>query len=180
MNTAPEKIDLTGIVRGILRACRHLLLWGIILCLVLGAALGFYSYRSYTPLYTASVSFTVQTTNPHYSSQQYYNASTAEQLAKTFPYILTSGVLLQQVQQELQISSMPSLSASVLGSTNIFTLSSTSTIANPNSSNSDNVISEGSLSRMRSVLLISFGITILPRSSIRLTIPVAFILHPPK
>ena len=127
MNTAPEKIDLTGIVRGILRACRHLLLWGIILCLVLGAALGFYSYRSYTPLYTASVSFTVQTTNPLYSSQQYYNASTAEQLAKTFPYILTSGVLLQQVQQELQISSMPSLSASVLGSTNIFTLSSTST-----------------------------------------------------
>jgi receptor protein-tyrosine kinase len=89
--------------------------------------MGFYAHRSYTPHYTASVSFTVQTTNPLYSNQQYYNASTAEQMAKTFPYILTSGALLQQVQQKLEISSMPSLSAQVLGSTNIFTLSSTAT-----------------------------------------------------
>ena len=36
-------------------------------------------------------------------------------------------------------------------------------------------ISSGSASRMRSVRRISFGITILPRSSILLTIPVAFI-----
>lgn len=38
-----------------------------------------------------------------------------------------------------------------------------------------NVISSGSPSRMRMVLLISFGITTRPRSSILLTIPVAFI-----
>ena len=38
-----------------------------------------------------------------------------------------------------------------------------------------NVISDGSPSRMRIVLRISLGMTTLPRSSIRLTIPVAFI-----
>ena len=37
-------------------------------------------------------------------------------------------------------------------------------------------ISSGSPSLILNVLLISFGITTLPRSSIRLTIPVAFIL----
>ena len=42
-----------------------------------------------------------------------------------------------------------------------------------------NVISEGSPSRILIVRLISFGITTLPRSSILLTIPVAFILFPP-
>ncbi len=40
-------------------------------------------------------------------------------------------------------------------------------------------ISSGSLSRIRNVLLISFGITIRPKSSILLTIPVAFISFPP-
>ena len=39
-----------------------------------------------------------------------------------------------------------------------------------------NVISEGSPILIRSVRRISFGMTIRPRSSIRLTIPVAFIL----
>ena len=39
-----------------------------------------------------------------------------------------------------------------------------------------NVVSNGSPSRMRIVLLISLGMTTLPRSSILLTIPVAFIL----
>src|SRR5699024_6183702 len=39
-------------------------------------------------------------------------------------------------------------------------------------------ISSGSPSRIRNVLLISFGITTLPKSSIRRTIPVAFIVKP--
>ena len=114
-------------LRGVLKACRHLLLPGILLSVLLAALLCQRTWTGYTPRYTARVSFTVQTANPLYSSQQYYNTSTAEQLAKTFPYILTSGALMQKVQQELEITSMPSLSANVLGSTNIFTLSATST-----------------------------------------------------
>ena len=125
MNKETEKIDLIGILGGIAKACRHMLVLGVILCLLLTATFGFLAYRNYSPRYTAQVSFSIQTTNPLYASQQYYNASTAEQMAKTFPYVLTSGVLLQRVQQELNIVAMPALSAKVLGNTNIFTLTST-------------------------------------------------------
>ena len=44
---------------------------------------------------------------------------------------------------------------------------------------SNNVVNRGSLSRIRSVRRISFGMTTRPRSSILLTIPVAFIKIPP-
>ena len=49
-------------------------------------------------------------------------------------------------------------------------------IARQNFSHGDNVVSDGSPSRIRRVLLISFGMTILPRSSTRRTMPVAFII----
>ena len=42
-----------------------------------------------------------------------------------------------------------------------------------------NDVSDGSPSRIRIVLRISFGMTTRPRSSIRLTIPVAFIVDSP-
>ena len=54
-----------------------------------------------------------------------------------------------------------------------------SLIAKQNRSNCVNVISDGSPSRIRRVLRISFGMTILPRSSTRRTMPVAFIFSSP-
>ena len=53
-----------------------------------------------------------------------------------------------------------------------------SSIAKINRLSTVNDVSVGSPSRIRIVRLISFGITTLPRSSIRLTIPVAFITVP--
>ena len=55
--------------------------------------------------------------------------------------------------------------------------SAKSTIPRMKKSKDVNVVYEGSPSRMRSVRLISLGMTILPRSSTRLTIPVAFIYN---
>lgn len=54
-------------------------------------------------------------------------------------------------------------------------LSSSLSMANPNLSYSDNIICDGSPSRIRSVRRISFGMTTLPKSSILLTMPVALI-----
>ena len=54
-------------------------------------------------------------------------------------------------------------------------LSTTLCIATQNRSIGVNVVSRGSPSRMRIVRRISLGITTLPKSSILLTIPVAFI-----
>ena len=50
-------------------------------------------------------------------------------------------------------------------------------IAQQNLSIGVNVVSKGAPSRILSVLLISFGITILPKSSTLLTMPVAFIFY---
>ena len=51
-------------------------------------------------------------------------------------------------------------------------------IAQANLSFTVNDVNSGSPSRMRRVLLISFGMTILPKSSTRRTMPVAFIVFP--
>ena len=52
-----------------------------------------------------------------------------------------------------------------------------SSIAKQNRSHRVNVVCDGSPSRIRMVRRISLGITTLPRSSIRLTMPVAFIFN---
>ena len=54
-----------------------------------------------------------------------------------------------------------------------------SSIAKQNLSHRANVICDGSPSRIRSVRRISLGMTTRPRSSMRRTIPVAFIVAPP-
>ena len=60
-----------------------------------------------------------------------------------------------------------------------FTLSTMLCIAQQNLSIGVNVVSRGSPSRIFKVLLISLGITILPKSSTLLTMPVAFIYLSP-
>ena len=54
-----------------------------------------------------------------------------------------------------------------------------SSIATQNRSHHVNDVCNGSPSRMRRVLRISLGMTILPKSSTRLTMPVAFIISSP-
>lgn len=122
METAYPKIDLIDLLGGLYRSCRQHLALGIALTVLLTGVMCLRTWRSYSPRYQASASFTVQVTNPLYAGQSYYNAAVAEQMAKTFPYILTSGVLSQEVKETLGISYMPSVSASAMGNTNIFTL----------------------------------------------------------
>lgn len=122
-------LDLVEVIRGALRSAMHLLHTGIALIVVGALVMCLYGRLTYKPVYQASASFSVRVTNPLYATQQYYNISAAEQMAKTFPSILTSGILSQQVQQTLGISYMPAVSASVLGSTNIFTMTVTSSDA---------------------------------------------------
>lgn len=121
-----QRVDLRLLLTDLLHIARRLLLLGVALALVLGAALGWRAYRSYTPMYQAEASFTVMVTNPLYSSVNYYNAAAAQQMEKTFPYILTSGVLSDLVKERLGAEVLPAVTASVLPNTNIFTLTVTS------------------------------------------------------
>ena len=121
------KIDLIEFLNGLLRSGRHLLRQGILFTILAVAAMIFLTWRSYVPMYEASASYTVRMANPFYGSQQTYNSSTVGQMTKTFPYIITSNLIREEVEKTLGISTMPSITASALGSTNIFTLTVKST-----------------------------------------------------
>lgn len=98
--------------------------WALLLVLVLVCAGGLTVYRqaTYSPVYTASVSFSVRVANPLYASISSYNFEVAEQMAKTFPYILTSGVLQERVMDHLQISYMPPINVKVNASSSVLTV----------------------------------------------------------
>ena len=127
LDNVKGSIDLEQVVRGGIRSALHLLHVGIVLVVAASLAMFLYARATYVPVYEASASFTVRVTNPLYSSQQYYNNTAAEQMAKTFPSILGSGLLQQRVKQTMGISYLPAMQAKVLGKTNLFTLTVTDT-----------------------------------------------------
>ena len=104
--------------------------WYIIAVLAGICCVGFtlYSYRAYTPQYTAVATFTV---TPKGDSLSAYtsissNAST-QQLDKTFPYIITSAPLTRVVAEDLGLSYVPgTLTATAVEDTNLFTITVTS------------------------------------------------------
>lgn len=103
-------------------------LWIIILVLaMLGTvAISFYTYKTFTPVYQASATFTVNVDIKESSSQS-YNKATANQLAKTFPNILTSSSLNKVICADLGVGYISSnISASVIEDTNLFTITVTS------------------------------------------------------
>ncbi len=88
------------------------------------------SYISFSPRYTVSATFTVQTQdigahgNAISSYSFYYNRSTADQLSDTFPYILESNLLQEAICEDLKVSYIPaSISATGVAGTNMFTMS---------------------------------------------------------
>lgn len=117
-----QMLDLSILVGDILRQARQMLVMGVVLMLICSVFVGARSYRAYTPVYEASASFTVRVANPLYASISSYNIKTAEQMAKTFPYILTSGVLRERVQDALGCSYLPSIQVSAAGNTSVITI----------------------------------------------------------
>ena len=85
----------------------------------------------YQPVYTASATFTVNIQREQQGvadtgSASFFNNSTAEQMAKTFPYILTSGVLKRKVAKDMDIAAVPGkIKATVAENTNLLTISVT-------------------------------------------------------
>ena len=112
-------LDLFVLLGDILKIARRRLFLGLILVLVFAAGMAGRSYLSYRPTYTAAASFTVKVG----SGTSSYNAKTAEQMAATFPSILTSGVLQERVREHLGISYMPGVSVSASANTSIITMS---------------------------------------------------------
>ena len=118
-----QKIDLFVLLEDFLREARRLLIIGLVLVILGGTLFGIRNAVSYSPVYQASASFTVKVADPVYANIHSYNTKTAEQMAKTFPYILTSGVLKNRVMETLGIAYIPPVSVSVMPNASVITLS---------------------------------------------------------
>lgn len=105
-----QKLDLMTLLGDVTKIARRHILLCVALVAVCCGFFAFRAYRAYRPIYTASASVSVRVASPIYSGVASYNAATAEQMAKTFPYVLTSGVLQERVKNYLGIAYMPSVS----------------------------------------------------------------------
>lgn len=124
--SGPEPIDLILYMKDYLQVLRKM--WKRIVALIILGVLLFYIRGTvqYQPYYTASATFTInmyQEQSTGGSTSSFFDNSVAEQMATTFPYILTSGVLQRQVAEALGMSYVPgSIRAEVLDNTNLLTI----------------------------------------------------------
>ena len=123
--TSSTRFDVGHIIAAARRGLRRLWVYCLIGTILLAAVMGFRSWRSYVPSYTARATFTVYVGTSLQSTTPTYNAAAAQQLANTFPYILTSGVLSEVVRADLNVQALPAIRASVVEDANLFELSVT-------------------------------------------------------
>lgn len=123
-NNSIEKIDIGILVENFLRA--FLKLWWIFLIIisVYASVCFFRAKSSYRPYYSTSATFVVTMNQAGVYSDSYYNSATADQMAKTFPYILNSGILHKVVAADMGLDYVPgSISAVAVNGQNLFELS---------------------------------------------------------
>ena len=129
-----EQIDLLRLFQEFWGVFRGLFWLPVLLAILLGAVQGFRSWRSYTPRYSSSVTFTIQMSDWALTdiggSTNYYDKTMAEQLSKTFPYLLQSELMQSMLRQEMGTAAVNgSITAQTVPNTNLFSLKVTSTKA---------------------------------------------------
>lgn len=81
---------------------------------------------SYEPQYYADTTFIVNTTTALNYSESYYNKTAAEQMAKTFPYIIMNNTLKHMIEEDLGVSPIPGqIEAVAMEDANMITISVT-------------------------------------------------------
>lgn len=123
-----EKIDLSVFLERLLYGVKRIGWLIVVLTVVFAAASYFRTSISYVPKFTAEATLTISSTKSEVgvSSDNYADVTTAQQLGKIFPYILTSGVLSDLVAQDLGMDTVPgSISVESVEDTNMLTISVT-------------------------------------------------------
>ena len=130
---APEPIDLTALLGELWRIFTRMFWVPLVLAVLAGGLLWQRSWRSYTPMYRSEATFTVQLLSNQYDItgvDSYYDKAAAEQLANTFPYLLSSDLMQQLLQRELGVTWLNgSITAQSVENTNLFSVQVTSTSA---------------------------------------------------
>ena len=129
-DTANSTVELKVLLSDIWRGAIKFGWIVVVLALVLGGIQFYRSYVRFTPEYTVSATFTVQTENKVLSGENgvsaysfFYNKNTAGQLAEVFPNIVGNPILVNKVCEELGVTRMPaSISAACISDTNMITL----------------------------------------------------------
>lgn len=104
--------------------------WRLFLAIILVVTVGYsgYRYLTYSPIYHCEATFTVATANEDKDSGMtsydfYYTSNTADQLSKTFPYILQSSYFTNALMNELETDHLNgTLSAKTLTDSNMVTM----------------------------------------------------------
>ncbi|MBQ8577203.1 MAG: polysaccharide biosynthesis tyrosine autokinase [Clostridia bacterium] len=117
-----EAIDLFALFENIRRGILRYKVLGLVLTLLCAGIFALHEVTSYEPVYEAEASFTVRVVNPLYASANVYNATTAEQMEKTFPQILNSSAMKEAVKKHLSVSWLPTVTASAIDGTNVLVL----------------------------------------------------------
>ena len=114
----PEKIDLIAFLAEYFQAFQKFF-FGVLALVILAGGGSFLTAKlRYQPVYEAYTSFVVGSNRA--VGYSYYDNVTAEQLGKTFPYLVTSGVLKDVVARDLGIGAVTSeIQASVMENTNL-------------------------------------------------------------
>ena len=104
----------------------------VLFALVFGGIVFVKEHVDYVPYYTAEATFTINTEKRSSSIGGvsvytfYYDSATANQLSKTFPYLLNSTLLEDAVCEDLGVRAIPAdIDARVVTSTNMLTLYAT-------------------------------------------------------
>ena len=99
-----EPIDLTIYLNRFLKTLRWTWLPILIFSLLLGGYRYFQAYRSFSPWYETKAIFSVSTGQGDgdiFNSSLYYDASTADQIVKTFPNLLSTDFMQDLIKAEL-------------------------------------------------------------------------------
>lgn len=118
-----QSIDLLALAAGMWRHFRTTWWLLILLCAVCAGAACAFTTLTYTPVYTAYASFSVDNGA---NATSYLNSLTQVEIAETFPYILESGALQNIVMEQLGVEELDAeITATVLEETSLFQISVT-------------------------------------------------------
>ena len=122
-----ELIDITQFIIDYLKIARRMWMWFLILCLAGSSVFYVKAKVQYRPMYTASATFTINIYEDQGMGSEttaFFDNEAAEQMATTFPYILTSSILQRRVAEDMGTAGVVGqISADVLPNTNLFTIS---------------------------------------------------------
>lgn len=124
-------IDFSRLIYEFRSVLRRLYWIPLALMVLVGSLWLLRAWRAYTPMYASEVTFTIQVSTSSVSdiagTSSYYDKSTAEQLSKTFPYLVQSDYFSALLRQSMGVDQINgSITASTVSDTNLFTLRVTS------------------------------------------------------